>query len=362
MRVLFVTRKFPPSVGGMQRLSYHLITQMKRRAEVGAVTWGRSQRLLPFFLPYALGKSICIGMRGIDLAHIGDPVLAPIGWLMKKLFGVPIVVTVHGLDITFPVRPYQWLIPGLLREFDRLVCISRSTRDACVARNIPAGKCAIIPPGVALPPVLPHGTAREWLGQELGQELQDTWVLLTVGRLVPRKGVAWFVASVLPRVLGAGTKVHYLVVGGGPEEERVRVVMGHHDVEGKVHILGQVSNDDLERIYAAADLFIMPNLPTAGDMEGFGLVALEAAAHGLPVLAADLEGIQDAVVPGRTGHLLRPGDADLWTRRVLDLLNHPSHLHELARLARATVEERFTWTHMVDAYEALFLELLGDVY
>ena len=89
MRVLFVTRKFPPSVGGMQRLSYHLITQMKRRAEVSAVTWGRSQKLLPFFLPYALGKSICIGMRGIDLAHIGDPVLAPIGSLVRSISTVP---------------------------------------------------------------------------------------------------------------------------------------------------------------------------------------------------------------------------------------------------------------------------------
>ena len=90
------------------------------------------------------------------------------------------------------------------------------------------------------------------------------------------------------------------------------------------------------------------------------IVALEAAAHGLPVLAADLEGIQDAVVPGRTGHLLQPGDADLWARRVLDLLNHPSHLHELSRVARATVEECLTWTHMVDAYESLFQELLED--
>jgi len=96
MKVLFVTRKFPPSIGGMQRLSYHLITQMKYRVEASAITWGGSQRLLPFFMPYALGKSICIGMQGIDLAHIGDPVLAPIGWSIRKLFAVPVVVTVHG--------------------------------------------------------------------------------------------------------------------------------------------------------------------------------------------------------------------------------------------------------------------------
>jgi len=360
MKVLFVTRKFPPSIGGMQRLSYHLITQMKHRVEASAITWGGSQRLLPFFMPYALGKSICIGMQGIDLAHIGDPVLAPIGWSIRKLFAVPVVVTVHGLDITFPMGVYQWLIPRLLRDLDRLVCISGAARGACVARDIPAEKCDVIPPGVALSPVIPRDTARQWLVQELGQELRRSWVLLTVGRLVPRKGVAWFVEFVLPRVLRAGIDVCYLVVGSGSDERRVQTIVDRQDMGRHVHLLGRVSNDVLDHIYAAADLFVMPNLPIPGDMEGFGLVALEAAAHGVPVLAADLEGIRDAIVPGHTGRLLQSGNADVWARSVLEWLDCPSELHGMARQARAAVEERFTWTRMVDAYEVLFRELLGD--
>jgi phosphatidylinositol alpha-1,6-mannosyltransferase len=361
MRVLFVTRKFPPSVGGMQRLSYQLITHMGQRVEASAITWGGSQKLLPLFLPYALGRSIAVGRHGIDLVHIGDAVIAPIGSVMKALFRVPVVVSVHGLDVTFPIGPYQWLIPRLLRGSDRIVCNSSSTYEACVERGIPAQKCAVIPPGVAVPPAVPpQDAARQWLARRLNRGLQDVSVLLTVGRLVPRKGVAWFVESVLPRVLAARAAVCYVVVGSGPEEGRVRARATHPDVNGRVHVLGQVPEDDLTRIYAAADLFIMPNLPTPGDMEGFGLVALEAAAHGLPVLAADLEGIRDAVVPERMGRLLPSGDGAAWAKGVLDLLDRPASLHDMARLARATVGARFTWAHMADAYEAMFREVLRE--
>jgi glycosyltransferase involved in cell wall biosynthesis len=345
----------------MQRLSYQLITQMSQRVEASAITWGRSQKLLLFFLPYALGKSISVGLRGTDLVHIGDPVMAPIGWAMRGLFQVPVVVTVHGLDITFPLRLYQWLIPRLLKSFDRLVCISSSTYDACVERGIPAQKCDIIPPGVAVPPAVPpRDSARQWLERRLKRDLGHVSVLLTVGRLVPRKGVAWFVESVLPRMLAGGAEVCYVVVGSGPEEGRVRARAAHSDVNGKVHVLGQVAENDLPHVYAASDLFVMPNLPTPGDIEGFGLVALEAAAHGLPVLAADLEGIRDAVMPERTGRLLPSGQADAWAKGVLDIFNHPASLQDMARLARVTVQENFTWAHMVDAYEALFHQVLRE--
>jgi phosphatidylinositol alpha-1,6-mannosyltransferase len=361
MRVLFVTRKFPPSVGGMQRLSYQLITHMSQRVEASAITWGGSQRLLPFFLPYALGRSIAVGRHGTDLVHIGDAVMAPIGRVMSRLFRVPVVVTVHGLDVTFPVRLYQWLIPRLLKRSDRIVCNSSATYAACIERGIPAQKCDVIPLGVTVPPTVPpRDTARQWLGRRLKRDLGGTCVLLTVGRMVPRKGVAWFVDSVLPQVLAAGAEVCYVVVGSGPEESRVRARATHPDVNGRVHTLGQVPEGDLSHIYAAADLFVMPNVPTPGDMEGFGLVALEAAAHGLPALAADLEGIRDAVVPERTGLLLPSGDAAAWIKGVLDLFDRPASLHDLARLARVTVGERFTWAHMADAYEALFREVLRE--
>jgi phosphatidylinositol alpha-1,6-mannosyltransferase len=104
----------------------------------------------------------------------------------------------------------------------------------------------------------------------------------------------------------------------------------------------------------------MPNMRQQGDMEGFGLVVLEAGAHGLPVLAANLEGIRDAVVQGRSGTLLQPEDTDLWTESVLRFLEHETNREQAAQLALATVEERFSWSNMVNSYEALFREVLEE--
>ena len=145
------------------------------------------------------------------------------GWMLKLLFHVPVVVTAHGSDITFPLGIYQWLIPRCLRTFDRVVCISHFTCCACVELGIPAQKCILISPGVTVPAVLPgRDAARQQLEHALGCNLHDEIVLLTVGRLVPRKGVAWFLETVFPRLVAHHLPVRYVVVDIGSDLERVR--------------------------------------------------------------------------------------------------------------------------------------------
>jgi glycosyltransferase involved in cell wall biosynthesis len=359
--ILFITRKHPPSIGGMERLSYNLITQMRVRVQARAITWGGSQAALPLFFLYALVKSMQLGVRGLDLVHIGDPVLAPIGYIMKRLFDVPVVVTVHGLDITFSPQPYQRIIPRLLRSMDRVVCISKSTYDACIERGMSAEQCLIIHPGVSIPDRVPsRDESRRWLGKMVNRDLADAFVLMTAGRLVPRKGVAWFVESVLPQILRVEGNVCYTIVGSGPDEDRIMSAVKSQKLEGVVHLLGQVPEQDLVHAYAAADLFIMPNVRQQGDMEGFGLVALEAGAHGLPVAAADLEGIRDAIVVGHTGELFPSGDAGQWTEALVGYLSNRARLQELTGSAQMAVRQQFTWARMIDEYEALFRETLAQ--
>jgi phosphatidylinositol alpha-1,6-mannosyltransferase len=131
-------------------------------------------------------------------------------------------------------------------------------------------------------------------------------VLLTVGRLIRRKGAAWFAEQVLPRL---AADVVYAVVGEGPEREAIRAAAERAGVAPRIRLLGRLSDDLLAAAYAASDIFVMPNIEVAGDLEGFGLVALEAAAAGLPVVAADLEGIADAVRDGENGILAPPEDS-----------------------------------------------------
>lgn len=361
MRVLFISRKYPPSVGGMERYSYHLARGLKRYVDVLPMTWGRRQIGLPIFVSWVLLEVLKQWLSGskFDLIYVGDTVLSPLGWLVGGLYRVPVVSTAYGLDVTFRFPLYQRFVVGcFLQRMSRIVCISKATQRACVARGVSALKTAVIHPGVEVPDDLPAvEEARAWLERRINRTLSHALVLLTVGRLVPRKGVAWFVEHVMP-ALSKTDNVVYIVVGQGPQASLLHSLVVERRLQDTVYFLGRVSEVDLRRIYAAADLFVMPNVRRKHDMEGFGLVALEAAAHGVPVLAADLEGIRDAVIPGQSGRLLPPGRADVWIEELKRVAQVRDDLARWGQEARESVRYSYSWDAMVRAYVKVFSELV----
>lgn len=355
LRILCITRKYPPSVGGMQRLSYQLITHLRAHADVRAITWGKSQRWLPWFLLYALVKGWRWG-RDVDVLHAGDPLVAPVVALLAARYRKPAIVNVHGLDLTFNFPGYQALMPRLLRRFTRVVCISQMTLNEALRRGLAPERCRLIYPGLEPPAVLPdRGAARTFVASRWGIELAGRQLWLTVGRLVPRKGVVWLVDEVLPRLRDVGDWL-YLVAGEGPEEQRLRAALATHGLGEHVIPLGRVSDAELTQLYVAADAFLMPNIPQPHDREGFGLVAIEAAAHGTPVLAARLEGIQDAVIEGESGLLIPAQDAAAWETALRRCLAGPQGLAELRLRAPRAVMARFGWDSMSLRYMEVFQE------
>ena len=359
IRVLFISRKHPPSIGGMQRLNYHLVEQMRHRVHATPVTWGRSQKFLPFFLPYALVRSLWEVRRGVDLVSAGDPIVAVVGWIVKRVARVPVVAVAHGLDVTFSFGPYQWVISRVLQQMDRIICISESAMAACLARGVARERCVIVHPGVSVPTALPlRSAARQRLAEVVGRPLGEMRILLTVGRLVRRKGVVWFLESVYAALAAQMSDIHYVIVGDGPESDRVRAAIARLGLDGRVSVAGTISEDALLHAYVAADLFVMPNVAVPNDMEGFGLVAIEAAAHGLPVLAANLEGISAAVASGQTGELVPTGDASAWLEATRRHLTTPGARIAAAQAIREAVANRFGWARMADAYHAVFRDVL----
>jgi glycosyltransferase involved in cell wall biosynthesis len=346
MRLVFITRKYPPSIGGMENVSYHLSRELDKQTPTYTIAWGKSQKYLPYFLCKALVLAVWhVGLHDDTNIHIGDGVLAPLGLLLKFLTGCKVSVTVHGLDITYKSRFYQWLVPHCLKRLDKIVCISNATLQECIERGIPSSKCAVIGWGVDTK-VWHSKATRKDLEKYLKVSLDKKKVLVTVGRMVPRKGVAWFIDNVMSKL---GTGYIYLVVGDGADKPNIEKAISKHKLNKLVLLVGRLSDEELKMIYKAADIFLMPNIPIQGDMEGFGTVALEAAASGLPTLASNLEGIADAVIEGKTGRLCEP----LKSGSFIEALN-------IKMPSRDTVYkncvELFSWQSTAKAYEAFISE------
>ena len=323
-RVLFITRAYPPVVGGMEKLSYEVTTGVSKLTESYIIANKKGKKNLPFFVPYAFFKSLyLIPKKKIDVIHISDPVLSPVGYFLKKIYNKKVAVTIHGLDVTLDNRIYQAIIPLFLKKLDRYICISSYTKELTINAGLNEDKCVVIPVGVNPDDfILKEKNVREKLGKEINVNLKDKKILLSVGHLVERKGVKWFIENVMPKL---NKKFIYLVIGGygnlskGDELEIYKKLADEKGLGERVFLLGKVSDRVLKLAYNSADVFVMPNIPVKGDVEGFGMVAIEASSCGVPVVASNIEGIKDAVKDGKNGYLVESGDSNSFVKKIKNL-------------------------------------------
>ena len=132
--------------------------------------------------------------------------------------------------------------------------------------------------------------------------------------------------------------------------EEIEETARAESLSDRVHLLGKIPESELKTLYRTSDLFLMPNVPIAGDMEGFGVVMLEAGLCGLPVIAARLEGIQDVVEEGRNGHLVEPGNPEAFVRAIRPYLEDRSALDSASDRAETYTREHYTWNRIADQY------------
>lgn len=350
---LFVTRKFPPSVGGMETLAagvWRVVSQEWPTAAL--IANGGSNRRLPWWVPLALVRTVWLVVtRRAGFVLTGDALLYALVSPVLHLLRVPHATMVMGLDVTYDNRVYRAVVHTALRRAPSVIAISEATAQAAREFGVPAARTHVVRLGVPAPTVTVEDRAarRADLGRAAGVPA-DAVVLATLGRLVRRKGARWFVEEVLPELRES---VHYVVAGSGPESEAVAAAARTAGVEARVHLLGAVDDDLREAVLQGADIFVQPNIRVAGDMEGFGLVTIEAALRGTPVVAAALEGILDAVVDGSTGALVPAEDADAWAERLRGLTSDRAALVALGQTFRANAQARYGQQAMHDALVAL---------
>lgn len=362
LRILYLSHLHPPvdaplkNMGGMQRVSLQLVETLKKNPDVVIETikleaeWGNiGVATTQFLLKNLVELPVRVEQFRPDIVLFSSMVTASLAPLIRSKVKVPMVTINHGQDVTMPVGSYQMFVPRIFNALDGVISVSRATRQACIDRGLAPEKSIAIPNGFS--PEDFAGTtsnkmdARDELHRLLNLNVDDKKILLTTGRLVKRKGHEWFIRNVFSRL---SDDVVYLIVGDGPEKESINLAISDRQMQSRAILLGRQPDSVLKLAYAAADLFIMPNIVVPGDMEGFGVVMLEANLAGTPVVASDLEGIKDVIEDGKNGYKIPVGDSKMFISTINELLSN--ELTFLSESSKAYVFDNFTWNIVVQRY------------
>lgn len=352
MRLLLVTNDFPPKPGGIQQYLGNLVdawphpVRVVAPADPGADRDGRVARHRSRFMwpTRDVGRFVAAQARRFrpDVILFGAPHPLPgLGPRLRGELGVPFGVLVHGAEVTLPaaVPGLRGLVVGPLRDADALVAVSRWTArrlERLVGRPV-----VRLGAGVDLDVFSPAG----------GPVARELPVVGCVSRFVPRKGQH----RLLRAAAELGRPVEVLLVGRGRMEGRLRRLADRLGVRVRFEV--DVPWERLPELYREMDVFAMPcrSRWLGLEAEGLGLVFLEAAASGRPVLAGNSGGAPETVEPGRTGFVVS-SVTDLVEGLDL-LLSDPDLAAEMGRAARAWVEAEWTWPRVVER----LLGALGDV-
>jgi len=377
MNLLYVSAGFPPkgrpleNIGGMQTVATELYDALERQPSVtvsclalrSSERWHRL-RLAPFLLSLLLRIPRIVSARDIQVILFASLRVGWLAWLLKKqpaLRHVPMISIAHGYDVLWPIQPYPRLLSRIFANLDLVLPISRATRAACLARGLDPERARLVRNGVnperfgpsCAPPDERRVLQERWRTNGVDPLPHDVFLLCSVGRLVRRKGALWFVENVMPRL---PVNVHYWIGGEGPMASQIRAAIERNGLHTRVRLLGRLSDPEVGILLRGADLFLMPNVPVRNDMEGFGIVILEAGVCGLPVVGARLEGIIDVVHEGWNGSLVTSGSADEWVRAIKRFYADRGLLAQLSTRTVSFTRERFAWSVVVHDYlEALAL-------
>lgn len=361
MRILYISHLHPPkgaplkSIGGMQRVSMQLVSEIEQMDNVEIKTiiqhapWKGIEIRTVFFLLKLTRKLPAIVQEfKPDVILFSSMVTASLAKFTRDKIDVPMVTINHGQDIKMPVNIYQNFVPRVFEALDGVISVSRATRDECIKRGMAPEKGIALPNGFDMSDFEKSpdkSSARLAIEKEFGVNLSSKKILLTVGRQVKRKGHEWFINEVLPKIK---SDMFYLVIGEGPEHDNLVTLVQNSSFKDRILLVGKQPDAVLKDAYSAADLFIMPNIPVPGDMEGFGIVLLEANLAGTPAVAADLEGIKDVIENGENGYKIEVRNSGQFAASVDGLIQN--ELEDMSKSARSFVLENFAWNNVAQQY------------
>lgn len=385
-KILLITLEYTPQKGGVASYYGGLVEELKRQGhEVDVISSGLlSKWIWPRWLKgyFVARQLICRGRtsgqteaRPPDVVFVGQVLpLGTIAYFLRK--HIPYVVFTHGMDILTTQKSWRkrWLMKKIVGHAKLVVANSEFTRNLLTAYSLQLTAAVVYP----CPNIVADANAGdvEQLRQRLG--LGGKKVLLTLGRVVKRKGHDLIIAA-LPEIVKHVPEAVYVVAGDGPDLGRLQTLVSSpsgigdpqsnmrlwipafpkgtpsgrgndkisEGLQSAVRFVGKVSDEERAAYFALCDLFVMPSRQIGADVEGFGLVFLEAAMFGKPSIGGRSGGQSEAILDGKTGALVDPNDPAAFARVAVQLLRDDGLRHELGQNAKARAVHEFRWEKQV---------------
>lgn len=353
MNILFISRAYGKHAGGMERLSYELIKMFpEAKRIVNETKPGKnllSTRLQSIIFTMSVLPQAILASKNVSVVHIGDPVLSFVGWCIATIWHVPVIVTVHGLDISYSNFIYQLYLRIFFRSFTQYIAISEYAKNLLQMHHV-NGNITVIPPGVT-DHFIANKYSRNDLGKLLYRNVENRIIFVTTGRLIARKGHTWFIKNVMIRLPRTAL---YAIAGDGPERDRITALIKSLKIDDRVVMLGRISHVNKKILLHTADAFIQPNIPVIGDAEGFGIAPIEAALCERKVFASNIDGIPSAIHNGKNGTLLPPKETTAWINMLIKFMEHPLSQEPSGKDARAYTLATFSWEIIAQKYQDVF--------
>jgi len=282
------------------------------------------------------------GPNGINAAMLKE-----IGILRGKL-----ITTFHGYDATsYPQMHGKEAYKHLFSKGDIFTGGTHFMINKVVALGCPEYKIIKHPVGVNI---------SEYKFKERTLLENQKVKVLTVGRLVEKKGIEYSIRAIA-EVAKVFPNIHYSIVGDGLLHEQLKKLISDLKVEDTVKLLGWKTQDEVRQFYADSSIFVLSSVTTAsGDQEGQGLVLQEAQAMGMPVISTLHNGIPDGVLDGESGFLVPERDVNALTNKLLYLIEHPEKWAEMGKAGRKFVEEKFDIDILNDQLVKIYKEAVNE--
>jgi glycosyltransferase involved in cell wall biosynthesis len=304
-----------------------------------AIAWANIAPLLGAF-----AWTACKMARNADIVHAHWGVLGALASLLRPVHQRPVVVTVHGSDVTTGLMPIPQLTSWAIRHSDAVTTLSRAFLDHCVEVRGDDSQCHLIRHGIRSPSWSELERRRSDLRNGRPQPH-----LITVGRLVPERQ-----HDLLIRAFGRVKRVHpeavLTVVGGGSQAEPLAELAEALGLADDVRLMGRIPHSEVPEHLLAADLYISPTT-----IENFGTAVVEAAAHGLPVVTTDVGFPAKLVVDGEGGFIVPPTDGKALGAAILRALSSTAWLRKAGRFMRSRVDEfQLSWGRCAERFHSLY--------